>query len=75
MTDHLGMDIFAVKARYKRQAKALAKMIDFGPNPEQLVKRASGDVICSVCMLPLRDHPHDEELAAAVSCEGDLFHL
>jgi len=75
MTDANGMDVFAVKAHYKRQAKALAAMIDFGPDAESKVERSSGDVICDVCKLPYRDHPYDEEYSAVITCEGKLYHL
>lgn len=75
MTDSNGMDVFAVKAHYKKQAKALAAMIDFGPNAEATVVRASGACVCEVCGLPYRDHPHDEEISAVVGCDGRLLHL
>jgi hypothetical protein len=45
------MDAFELKRRFKLQAKALAKLIDFGPEPEGLVNRASGNAVCEICGL------------------------
>jgi hypothetical protein len=69
------MDAFELKRRFKLQAKALAKLIDFGPEPEGLVNRASGNAVCEICGLEYYDHPHDDELSAVVTCDGRLLHL
>lgn len=60
--------------RLKKQAIWLAKMIDFGPEPESRVERASGNAVCDNCGLTYFDHPYDKELKAAVTCDGRLWH-
>jgi hypothetical protein len=59
----------------KRQAKALAAMIDFGPDWEMAVNRASGEAECIICGLKFREHPYDTEMAAVITCDGKLWHL
>jgi len=56
---------------YKRQARNMAKMIDW-PFEEKM-ERASGLCICALCGLNYQDHP--EENGLFLSCDGRLLKL